>query len=170
MGYEQSAKHANDCIKAENEQRKAALKNISKCSMGEGCDIRPFTDLYGCRIGKNVKIDSFTYIEEGATIGDDCRIRTHVFIPTGVNIGNRVFIASGVRFTNDRYPRIGVKNPIENTFVEDDVTIGSGATILPVRIGKGSLIGAGAVITDDVPPNSIIITEKKTIRRERLVI
>ena len=150
-------------------QEADSIKSISKCDIHPSAKIYNFVDLYGCSIGKNTKIDSFAYIEGGVKIGEDCKIRTHVFIPAGVTIGDRVFIASGVKFTNDRYPKIGDASPkLENTVVEDDVSIGAGAIILPgVRIGRGSLIGAGTVVTHDVPPKSIAISKGELKVKER---
>jgi len=136
------------------------FQKISNCKIDPSAKIYNFVDLYGCTIGKNTKVDSFTYIEGGVEIGDDCKIRTHVFIPSGVKIGNRVFIASGVKFTNDKYPKVSGKSKLEGIVVEDDVAIGAGAIILPgVTIGKGSLIAAGAIVIKDVPPNSVLMTK-----------
>jgi len=115
-------------------------------------------NLYKCKISRNCKIDAFVYIEEGVEIGDECKIRPFVFIPTGVKIGNRVFIGPGVIFTNDKYPKVKGDWELKRTIVEDDVSIGAGAVILPgVRIGKGAIIGAGAVVTKDVPPNAVVV-------------
>ena len=115
-------------------------------------------NLYKCKIGRNCKIDAFVYIEEGVKIGDECKIRPFVFIPTGVKIGNRVFIGPNVTFTNDKYPKVKGEWELRETIVEDDVSIGAGAVILPgVRIGKGAMIGAGAVVTKDVPEGSVVV-------------
>jgi len=169
MSYEEMQRRNSEVIREDSKRQNMQTRNINKCDIGEGCDIRPFTDLYGCKIGKNCKIDSFTYIEDGVVIGDGCRIRTHVFIPSGVTIGSRVFIGSHVAFTNDRYPKIGAATPeFEKTVVEDDVAIGVGAIILPgIRIGKGSLIGAGTTVVRDVPPNSVIFTKADNIVKGR---
>jgi UDP-2-acetamido-3-amino-2,3-dideoxy-glucuronate N-acetyltransferase len=145
----------------------ADFQKITNCKIDPSAKIYNFVDLYGCTIGKNTKVDSFTYIEGGVEIGDDCKIRTHVFIPTGVKIGNRVFIASGVKFTNDKHPKVSGKSKLEGIVVEDDVAIGANATILPgVRIGKGSLIAAGATVTHDVPPGSLVVTHADNIVKE----
>jgi len=130
---------------------------IIECDIGEGTIIKDHVNLYKCKIGRNCKIDSFVYIEEGVEIGDECKIRPFVFIPSGVKIGNRVFIGMGVIFTNDKYPRVKGDWKLQRIIVEDDVTIGAGAIILPnVRIGRGAIIGAGAVVTKDVPPNTVV--------------
>lgn len=136
------------------EQKFAVIKDVH---IGDSSVIYDQVNLYKCKIGKKTKIDSFVYIESDVTIGDECKIRPFVFIPTGVTIGNRVFIAPNVTFTNDKYPKVKGDWELLETVVEDDVTIGAGAVILPgIIIGKGSLIGAGAVVTKDIPPNSIV--------------
>lgn len=138
------------------------MKRNQEFSKIKDCDIDPTSviydqvNLYRCRIGRNTKIDAFVYIEEGVVIGENCKIRPFVFIPSGVVIGNNVFIGPNVTFTNDRYPDIGENWKMENTIVEDTVSIGAGSVILPgVRIGKHSLIGSGSVVTRDIPQNSI---------------
>lgn len=138
------------------------MKRSQEFSKIKDCDIDPTSviydqvNLYRCKIGRNTKVDAFVYIEEGVVIGENCKIRPFVFLPSGVVIGNNVFIGPNVTFTNDRYPDIGENWKMENTIVEDTVSIGAGSVILPgVRIGKHSLIGSGSVVTHDIPPNSI---------------
>ncbi|MCD6303453.1 MAG: N-acetyltransferase [Planctomycetes bacterium] len=110
-------------------------------------------NLYGCRLGERVFVGPFVEIQKGAAVGDDCRIQSHTFICEGVHIARRVFVGHGVIFINDRDPK--ANNPdwkLEETFVEDDVSIGSGAIIMcGVRLGAGCRIGCGAVVTRDVP-------------------
>ncbi|MEM2966934.1 MAG: acyltransferase, partial [Candidatus Nitrosocaldaceae archaeon] len=102
--------------------------------------------------------DAFVYIEEGVEIGDNCKIRAFTFIPTGVRIGNNVFIGPRVTFTNDKYPRIGKEWKLLETVIEDDVSIGAGSIILPgIRIGTSAMVGAGSVVTKDVPARSVVI-------------
>lgn len=130
---------------------------IVDAEIGEGTVIHDQVNLYKCKIGKNCKIDSFVYIEEGVEIGDECKIRPFTFIPTGVKIGNQVFISPNVTFTNDKYPKVSGEWELKETVVEDKVSIGAGAVILPgIRIGRDAMIGAGAVVTKDVHPNTII--------------
>ncbi|MHA1277364.1 MAG: acyltransferase [Candidatus Helarchaeota archaeon] len=114
-----------------------------------------FVDIHpDAKIGKDTKIHSFCYIEGDVIIGDNCNLRPYVYICDGVRIGNNVFIGMGTIFTNDKHPP---SDNIEETMVEDDVSIGAGAIILPgLTIGKGSVIGAGAVVTRDVKPNTIV--------------
>ena len=138
-------------------ERKQKFSVIVDCEIGEGTIIYDQVNLYKCKIGRNCKIDAFVYIEEGVEIGDECKIRPFVFIPTGVKIGNRVFIGPGVIFTNDKYPKVKGEWQLLKTIVEDDVSIGAGAVILPgIRIGRGALIGAGAIVTKDVPPYAVV--------------
>ena len=138
--------------------KKQRYSVIVDVEIGEGTIIHDHVNLYKCKIGRNCKIDAFVYIEEGVEIGDECKIRPFVFIPTGVKIGNRVFIGPNVTFTNDKYPKVRGEWELRETIVEDDVSIGAGAVILPgVRIGRGAMIGAGAVITKDVPEGSVVV-------------
>jgi acetyltransferase-like isoleucine patch superfamily enzyme len=139
-------------------ERKQKYSVIVDAKIGEGTIIYDHVNLYKCKIGKNCKIDAFVYIEEGVEIGDECKIRPFVFIPTGIKIGNRVFIGPGVIFTNDKYPKVKGEWKLMETIVEDDVSIGAGAVILPgIRIGRGALVGAGAVVTKDVRANAIVV-------------
>lgn len=123
-----------------------------------GTDTRIFdqVNLYKCTIGSNTKIDSFVYIEEGVTIGDDCKIRPFSFIPTGVKIGNSVFIGPHVTFTNDKYPKVSDDWELLETIVESNVSIGAGSVICPgVKIGEGAMIGAGSVVTKNIPSHTL---------------
>ncbi len=129
---------------------------IVSCRIGKGTIIWNFVNLYNCQIGNNCMIGAFVEIQSDVTIGNNVRISSHSFICSRVKIGSNVFIGHGVTFVNDLYP----PRPEEfwnKTEVEDNTSIGSNATILPVRIGKNSIIGAGAVVTKDVPPNSVAV-------------
>ncbi|MHA1223269.1 MAG: acyltransferase [Candidatus Heimdallarchaeaceae archaeon] len=131
---------------------------IKDTSIGEGAIIYDQVNLYKCKIGKNTKIDAFVYIEESVEIGNNCKIRPFTFIPSGVKIGNNVFIASGVHFTNDKYPHVSGEWKMLTTIIEDNVSIGAGSVILPgIKIGYGAMIGAGSVVTKNVPPRTIFI-------------
>jgi len=135
--------------------------------LGEGATAHEFVNLYGCTIGAYTRIGAFVEIQRDATIGAHCKISTHSFICSGVHIADRVFVGHGVTFVNDKQPRAcnpdgSPKGPddwrLEATFVEEDASIGSGATILcGVRIGKGAMVGAGAVVTKDVAPGVTVV-------------
>jgi UDP-2-acetamido-3-amino-2,3-dideoxy-glucuronate N-acetyltransferase len=123
--------------------------------IGENSKIWHNCNLYGCQIGKNTQIGSYTEIKEGAKIGDDCRFQSYVFVPEYTDIGNRVFVGPRVTFLNDKSPSaqkaIRGTWELSNVVVEDDAIIGGGVIILPgVRIGTGAFIGAGSVVTKDV--------------------
>ncbi len=131
---------------------------IKKAAIGRDSRVYDQVNLYGCKIGKNTKIDSYVYIEEGVTIGDNCKIRPFVFIPTGVVIENDVFIAPNVTFTNDKHPRAHGEWTLLNTRVKKYASIGAGSTINPgVQIGENALIGAGSVVTRNIPDNAIAV-------------
>ena len=133
---------------------------IRKCKVGKNVKI-PFLDLvnlYECRIGDNTFIGPFVEIQKGAVIGKRCRIQSHAFICEGVTIGDDCFIGHGVIFTNDLYPVANDPNwKLEKTRVGKKVSIGNNATILPVKIGQGALVGAGAVVTKDVQKDVIVV-------------
>ncbi len=131
---------------------------IKKATIGRDSRVYDQVNLYGCKIGKNSKIDSYVYIEEGVTIGDNCKIRPFVFIPTGVVIEDNVFIAPNVTFTNDKHPRAHGEWTRLNTRVKRNASIGAGATISPgVQIGENALIGAGSVVTKNIPDNAVAV-------------
>jgi len=131
---------------------------IQKTRLGKNARIYDLVNLYGCKIGKNTKIDSYVYVEEGVSIGDNCKIRPFVFIPTGVTIENNVFIGPNVTFTNDKYPRTHGQWTLARTRVKRDASIGAGTTIIPgVTVGRNALIGAGSTVTKDIPDNAIAV-------------
>ena len=146
--------------------RESKFSVIKDVEIGEDAVIYDHVNLYKCKIGKGTKIDSFVYIEEGVIVGDECKIRPFTFIPTGVKIGDRVFIGPNVSFTNDKYPKAKGEWDLLETIIDDDVSIGAGAVILPgIRVGKGALIGAGAVVTKDIPPGVIVVGNPSRIRK-----
>jgi acetyltransferase-like isoleucine patch superfamily enzyme len=134
--------------------------------LGKDVKIFNFVNLYGCKIGDGTKIGTFVEVQKGATIGKNCKVSSHTFICEGVHVGDGCFIGHGVLFINDKNPR--AVNPdgsmqtdddweLLETMIEDNVSIGSGAIIMGgIRIGKGALIGAGAVVTKDVEANTTV--------------
>lgn len=134
--------------------------------LGKDVCIYAFVNLYGCEIGDETKIGTFVEIQKGAKIGPRCKISSHTFICEGVTIEAEVFVGHGVTFINDRYPRAtaaGGKLQTEadwtcqSTVVKRGASIGSGSTLLGgVTIGENALVGAGSVVTRDVPPNATV--------------
>jgi len=130
---------------------------IKDAEIGEGTEIYDHVNIYKCKIGKNCKIESYVYIEGGVVIGDNCKIKPFVFIPTGVVIEDDVFIGPNVTFTNDKYPRARGEWKLLQTRVKRGTSIGANCVILPeVTIGEDTLIGAGSVVTKDVPSNAVV--------------
>jgi UDP-2-acetamido-3-amino-2,3-dideoxy-glucuronate N-acetyltransferase len=134
--------------------------------LGRNVRIFAFTNLYGCEIGDDVKVGTFVEIQKGAKIGHRCKISSHSFICEGVTLEDGVFIGHNVTFTNDRFPRAtGATGALQteadwtcvSTLVKRGASIGSGATILcGLTIGERAVIGAGSVVTHDVPANAIV--------------
>jgi acetyltransferase-like isoleucine patch superfamily enzyme len=134
--------------------------------LGTNVRLSKFINLYGCEIGDETKIGAFVEIQKNASIGRHCKISSHTFICEGVLIEDNVFIGHGVTFINDSYPRAttldgnlqtGADWEIENTVIKRGASIGSGTTILSnTNIGENAIVGAGSVVTKDVPPNAIV--------------
>lgn len=149
--------------KQEKERGSKAVLGTSRYSViveseiGSGTVVRDHVNLFRCKIGKNCKIESFVYIEEGVVIGDSCKIKPNTFIPTGVRIENGVFIGPNVTFTNDKYPKVDGNWKVRETVVCSEASIGAHSVILPgIRIGRGALVGAGSVVTRDVPDGAVV--------------
>lgn len=141
------------------------LQLINECKIGEGTRIWNFVNLYGCTIGRDCMVGCFTEIQKGVVIGDRTRVQSHCFVCEMVEIGSDCFIAHGVMFINDVYPPQPDPEDWKCTIIEYGVSIGSNATILPVKIGKGAIIGAGAVVTKDVPPGAVVAGNPARILR-----
>jgi UDP-2-acetamido-3-amino-2,3-dideoxy-glucuronate N-acetyltransferase len=134
--------------------------------LGRDVHIYGFTNLYGCEIGDEVKIGTFVEIQKGARIGHRCKISSHTFICEGVILEEEVFIGHNVTFTNDRYPRAtNGRGELQTeadwqcipTYVKRRASIGSGATLLcGITVGEGAMVGAGSVVTKDVPPGAVV--------------
>jgi acetyltransferase-like isoleucine patch superfamily enzyme len=134
--------------------------------LGAGVKLSKFINLYGCVIGDETKIGAFVEIQKNATVGNRCKISSHTFVCEGVTIEDHVFVGHGVTFINDSYPRATTQSgdlqtevdwKVEPTVVKKGASIGSGSTILcNVTIGEGAIVGAGSVVTRDVPPRTIV--------------
>ncbi len=141
-------------------------KNINNVKLGKDVKIFDFVNLYGCSIDDNTKIGAFVEIQKNASIGKNCKISSHTFICEGVYIEDNVFVGHNVTFINDKHPRSvsedGTMQTESNwkvieTFVKKGASIGSSSTILcGITIGENAIVGAGAVVTKDVPPNTIV--------------
>ena len=135
--------------------------------LGKNVKVSKFINLYGCEIGDETKIGAFVEVQKNAKIGKRCKISSHTFICEGVTIEDNVFIGHGVTFINDTYPRAA--NPdgtlqtetdwkVEITLVKKGASIGSGSTILSkVTVGENAIVGAGSMVTKNVPANTIVV-------------
>ena len=134
--------------------------------LGREVKLSKFINLYGCAIGDETKIGAFVEIQKNASVGRCCKISSHTFVCEGVTIEDNVFIGHSVTFINDSYPRAttpegGLQTEkdwhVETTVVKRGASIGSGSTILSnIVIGENAIVGAGSVVTHDVPPNTIV--------------
>lgn len=143
------------------------LNSISDdVKLGKDVRLARFINLYGCEIGDETKIGTFVEIQKNASVGKRCKISSHTFICEGVVIEDNVFIGHGVMFINDSYPRAtaaggGLQTEadwkVERTTIKNGASIGTGSTILAnLTVGENAIVGAGSVVTRDVPPNSIV--------------
>ena len=151
-------------------------KIASSVILGENVSLQDFINLYGCRIGDNTKIGPFVEIQKNVTVGRNCKIQSHSFLCEGVTIEDEAFIGHGVMFINDRYPRSATESgalqteadwKVVPTVIKKGASIGSNATILcGVTVGEGAIVGAGSVVTKDVPPHTIVAgNPAKVIRK-----
>ena len=129
---------------------------IRDCVIGKGTKIWNFVNIYECEIGRDSMVGTFVEIQAGVKIGDRTRVQSHTFICEMVTVGNDVFVGHGVMFINDTMPPQPERGKWKPTFIRDGASIGSNATILPVTVGKDAVVGAGAVVTKDVPPGAIV--------------
>lgn len=136
--------------------RKWFLRLVRNCSIAPSANISPFTNLYGCTILYNTFIGPFVEIQSNVTIGDNTRVSSHTFICSNVHISSNCFIGHGVMFVNDKFTESRADWVCRATFIGKGVRIGSNATILPVSIGDNAVIGAGAVVTKNVPAGAVV--------------
>ena len=144
--------------------------------LGKGVRIFGFVNLYGCEIGDETKIGTFVEVQKKAKIGRRCKISSHTFICEGVQIEDQVFIGHGVTFINDKYPRATTSSgelqsdrdwTVVPTVVRRGASIGSGSTILcGVEIGERAIVGAGSVVTRNVPPGAIVAGNPASVLRQ----
>jgi acetyltransferase-like isoleucine patch superfamily enzyme len=144
--------------------------------LGRNVKICDFVNLYGCEIGDDSKIGTFVEIQKGAKIGRNCKISSHTFVCEGVTIGDNVFVGHNVTFINDLYPRSTTKDGklqtevdwvCVPTCVQNGVSIGSSATLLcGITVGERAIVGAGSVVTEDVPANMIVAGNPARILRK----
>jgi acetyltransferase-like isoleucine patch superfamily enzyme len=143
--------------------------------LGKGVKLSKFINLYGCEIGEETKVGAFVEIQKNAKVGRRCKISSHTFICEGVTIEDNVFVGHGVTFVNDSYPRSTTSDgelqtekdwKVETTLVKRGASIGSGSTVLAnLVIGENAIVGAGSVVTKDVPPNAIVVGNPAKVRR-----
>lgn len=147
--------------------------------LGKDVKLAQFINLYGCQIGDDTKIGAFVEIQKNATVGRRCKISSHTFICEGVTIEDYVFIGHGVTFINDSYPRATTSTgelqtasdwKVEPTLVRKGASIGSGATILSnVVIGEHAIVGAGSVVTHDVPDHAVVAGNPARVLRSTAI-
>jgi len=143
--------------------------------LGKDVKLSKFINMYGCQVGDNTKIGAFVEIQKNATVGKNCKISSHTFVCEGVVIEDEVFIGHNVAYINDSYPRATAADgalqteqdwKVEPTVVKKRASIGSGSTILSkITIGENALVGAGSVVTKDVPANAVVAGNPAKILR-----
>jgi len=143
--------------------------------LGRNVKLSKFINMYGCEVGDNTKVGAFVEIQKNAQVGKNCKISSHTFICEGVVIEDDVFIGHGVTFINDSFPRATTAGgqlqtesdwKVERTLVKRGASIGSGATVLAnLTVGENAIVGAGSVVTKDVPANAIVAGNPARVKR-----
>jgi UDP-2-acetamido-3-amino-2,3-dideoxy-glucuronate N-acetyltransferase len=155
----------------------APCRLLDGVDFGEDVVVQAFANLYGCRIGDGSRIGPFVEIQRGVVVGAHCKISSHSFVCEGVELEEGVFVGHGVVFTNDRYPEAVTADgalqgdgdwTLERTIVRRRASIGSGAVVLcGLTIGENAIVGAGAVVTHDVPDGAIVAGNPARVMRTR---
>ena len=152
------------------------LRVAPDVKLGKNVRLFGFVNLYGCEIGDDVKIGTFVEIQKGAKIGNRCKISSHTFVCEGVTLEDEVFVGHNVTFTNDRHPRATANGALQTeadwvclpTLVKRGASIGSGVVLLcGITIGENALIGAGSVVTRDVPPYTVVAGNPARVMKPR---
>jgi acetyltransferase-like isoleucine patch superfamily enzyme len=166
---EASGSHATSCFKFDpmSSSQQPFQRIAPDVKLGKNVRLHGFVNLYGCEIGDDVKVGTFVEIQKGVKIGNRCKISSHTFICEGVTLEDEVFVGHNVTFTNDLHPRAtndGGQLQTDAdwicipTLVKQHASIGSGATLLcGITIGENAMIGAGSVVTKDVPPGAVVV-------------
>lgn len=158
------------------ESATSAVRISSDVRLGRGVKLFAFVNLYGCEIGDETKIGTFVEIQKGAVIGARCKISSHTFICEGVTIEDEVFIGHGVTFVNDQFPRATAASgalqteadwACQKTLIKRGASVGSGVTLLGgITIGERAIVGAGSVVTRDVPADVIVAGNPARVLRK----
>ncbi|RLM64196.1 acyltransferase [Halorubrum sp. Atlit-26R] len=136
--------------------RVAPFAVLDDCEFGRDCRVWRFVNCYGARFGDEVMVGSFAEVQSDVVVGDRTRIQSHAFLPSLTRIGDDAFVSHGAKFVNDRRPPSGDPDKWESVVVGDGAAIGTNATLMPVEVGENALVGAGAVVVDDVPPGAVV--------------
>jgi len=129
---------------------------VTNCDIGDNVTIWRFVNLYGCSVGDGSTVGPWVEIQYDATVGENTTVSSHTHVSTKTHIGDNCFIGHGVMFINNRNPP-GEYEDWESIDIGDNVVVGSNASIMPVEIGDGATVGAGAVVTEDVPPGATVV-------------